>query len=73
MPDFLIFTEGANELLANGLPATCTFEPNGQGCPDDGNVCTNEACNGSGTCVHTNNTASCTDGLFCTGTDTCSG
>lgn len=26
MPDFLMFTEGANELLANGLPATCTFE-----------------------------------------------
>src|SRR3954465_6123311 len=26
MPDFLIFPEGANELLANGLPATCTFE-----------------------------------------------
>lgn len=26
MPDFLVFTEGANELLANGLPATCTFE-----------------------------------------------
>jgi len=26
MPDFLIFTEGANELLANGLPSTCTFE-----------------------------------------------
>lgn len=26
MPDFLTFTEGANELLANGLPATCTFE-----------------------------------------------
>src|SRR3954471_9497528 len=26
MPDFLVFTEGANELLANGLPSTCTFE-----------------------------------------------
>src|SRR3954464_5617148 len=26
MPAFLIFTEGANELLANGLPSTCTFE-----------------------------------------------
>lgn len=26
MPDFLLFTEGANELMANGLPATCTFE-----------------------------------------------
>jgi len=26
MPDFLMFTEGANELLANGLPSTCTFE-----------------------------------------------
>ena len=26
MADFLLFTEGANELMANGLPATCTFE-----------------------------------------------
>src|SRR4051794_41900184 len=26
MPDFLIFNEGKDELLANGLPATCTFE-----------------------------------------------
>lgn len=26
MPDFLMFTEGANELLANGLPATCSFD-----------------------------------------------
>lgn len=24
--DFLIFTEGKNELLANGLPATCFFD-----------------------------------------------
>src|SRR5439155_977727 len=37
------------------------------------NVCTDDACNGSGTCAHTPNTASCDDGFFCNGTDTCSG
>jgi hypothetical protein len=26
MPDFLMFNEGKDDLLTNGLPATCTFE-----------------------------------------------
>jgi hypothetical protein len=42
-------------------------------CTDDGNVCTDDQCNGTGSCVHPNNTGPCTDGLFCNGTDTCSG
>jgi len=42
-------------------------------CTDDGNPCTDNACDGSGACAATNNAASCTDGLFCDGADTCSG
>ena len=45
----------------------------GTACPDDGNVCTNDQCNGSGTCAHPNNTVPCNDGVFCNGSDTCSG
>jgi hypothetical protein len=26
MPDFLMFNEGKDELMANGLPATCSFD-----------------------------------------------
>ena len=42
-------------------------------CTDDGNVCTNDTCDGAGSCAHPANTASCDDGLYCNGTDTCSG
>ncbi len=77
-----------NDTCANGTcsgaPKTC---PAGQTCdPADGvcktclndgqcndsNPCTNDTCN-AGSCVYTNNTATCNDGLFCTLTDTCSG
>jgi len=40
---------------------------------DDGNVCTDDACNPGTGCSNTNNSAPCDDGLFCNGTDTCSG
>ena len=39
---------------------------------DDFNVCTDEACVGN-VCQYTNNVNSCDDGLYCNGTDTCSG
>lgn len=39
---------------------------------DDGDVCTDDACN-TGLCGHTDNTAPCDDGMFCTATDLCSG
>src|SRR5262249_55258559 len=41
-------------------------------CTADGNVCTDDHCDGAGSCG-VNNTAPCDDGLFCTGTDTCGG
>ncbi len=40
-------------------------------CTADTNVCTDDVCDGSGTCSHPNNTASCDDGVFCNGADTC--
>ncbi len=53
--------------------ATCHFKANGTACSSDGNPCTTDVCNGaSALCKHTNNTASCDDGVFCNGVDTCS-
>ena len=63
----------------NGTPgsccsSTCTFKANLTACTDDGNLCTNDQCNGaSPLCTHPNNSAPCNDGLFCNGTDTCGG
>jgi hypothetical protein len=51
---------------------TCDFDAPGASCTDN-NPCTDDACNGAGVCVHTNNTAPCDDDLFCTGADTCAG
>ncbi|MFN2376773.1 MAG: hypothetical protein ABR538_09565, partial [Candidatus Binatia bacterium] len=43
-------------------------------CADDGNICTNTACDElTGLCVSTNNTVPCDDGLFCTNGDACLG
>ena len=36
-------------------------------------MCTDDECNGTGTCLHTANTDSCNDGLFCNGADVCAG
>ncbi|MFN2427105.1 MAG: hypothetical protein ABR587_11740 [Candidatus Binatia bacterium] len=49
------------------------FEPTGTECIGDGNVCTDDECDGFGTCQNTPNTDPCDDGLFCNGTDTCEG
>ena len=51
------------------LPPTV---PTGASCTDDGNVCTDDVCDGGGSCSHPSNTAPCDDGLFCTGEDVCS-
>ena len=51
--------------------AACTIVSAGSACPDDGNVCTNDVCNGAGLCLHVNNTVACDDGAFCTVADTC--
>jgi hypothetical protein len=59
----------------NGISNDCPadgFKPATAACTDDGNVCTDDHCNGSGACVHPNNTAPCTDGNACTAPDVCS-
>ncbi|MFN2374985.1 MAG: ice-binding family protein, partial [Candidatus Binatia bacterium] len=49
----------------SGTPLVCT---------DDGNVCTNTACDElTGQCETTNNTLPCDDGVACTDGDTCGG
>ena len=49
----------------SGAPSACSPLPNGSAC-DDGNVCTANACNGSGTCVVTGPAMNCNDGHACT-------
>ncbi|HKQ63206.1 MAG TPA: post-COAP-1 domain-containing protein [Candidatus Polarisedimenticolaceae bacterium] len=47
------------------------FKPAGTSCTDDGNVCTDDLCDGNGSCAQVNNTVSCDDGNDCTAGDTC--
>jgi hypothetical protein len=56
--------------IADACPAD-GFAPAGSACGDDGNVCTDDRCDGVGACVHPDNTLPCDDGLFCTVEDTC--
>lgn len=50
----------------------CVYAP-GVKC-DDGNVCTDDSCDGkTGLCVHNNNKGACSDGNLCTNGDTCDG
>src|SRR5581483_4978999 len=65
--------DDGNTVGGDCCSATCTNEPAGSGCPDDGNVCTDEVCDGSGACTHPPNGFLCDDGQFCTVGDVCSG
>jgi cysteine-rich repeat protein len=60
---------------ANGdcCSAGCRLDPVATPCTGDRNVCTDDMCNGTGTCEHLNNTLPCEDGAFCTENDTCGG
>jgi hypothetical protein len=49
------------------------LDPEGTPCRDDGNVCTDDRCDGRGACVHPENAAPCDDEVFCNGPDTCAG
>jgi YVTN family beta-propeller protein/cysteine-rich repeat protein len=53
--------------------STCTFEPAGQDCDTDSNDCTNDTCDGEGTCQHLSvpDGTSCDDGNDCTDGDSC--
>ena len=56
-----------------GEPSVCNPEAASTPCDDDGNQCTDDECDGAGTCDHTNNTDPCDDGISCTSGETCSG
>ena len=65
---------GATE-TCNGVDDNCDgIVDNGGGtlCAD-GNVCTDDACNGATGCAHTNNASACDDGNACTTGDICLG
>jgi uncharacterized delta-60 repeat protein len=50
----------------------CSYTTAGTACTEDLNPCTDDVCDGAGTCG-TNNTLPCNDGNMCTGPDECSG
>ena len=51
----------------------CRSEPPGAACGSDGNVCTDDVCDGAATCTHAPNTVSCNDDNACTAGDVCVG
>ena len=53
--------------------STCTYEAAGSVCADDGNECTTDTCNATGTCVNSSvpDGQTCSDGDACTTPDTC--
>ena len=53
--------------------STCVPAAAGSACASDGNLCTDDECDGAGNCGHPNNSEPCNDFLFCNGTDTCGG
>ncbi len=56
----------------NETADTCDAEPAGTACTADGNVCTDDECDGAGSCG-VNNTDPCDDADVCTVGDACSG
>ena len=76
---FIGICSGTVVTFAESIPAAPeSAAAGGTACTDDGNVCTNDICNGSGSCTHPSNTASCDDGNACTVMDrvvrgTCTG
>ncbi|MFT4571687.1 MAG: cysteine-rich repeat protein [Hyphomicrobiaceae bacterium] len=51
----------------------CKFENAGGFCAGDGNVCTDDVCDGFGGCEHPDNNAFCDDGDICTAFGQCGG
>ena len=49
------------------------FDPAGGACTDDGNICTDDECDGVGVCSHPDNNDPCDDGFYCTQVDECLG
>jgi len=65
--------DDGNALGGDCCSASCEFEPPGGACGDNGNVCTDDQCDGAGTCDHRENQGVCDDGDPCTVADACTG
>jgi cysteine-rich repeat protein len=63
--------EDGNRQGGDCCSSICQFDPPGAFCSNDGNQCTDEACDGAGTCLHPNRTGPCDDGNQCTAPDEC--
>ena len=77
---------GKRTCSANGLSACDAATPAAETCDDidndcdgakdegtcdDGNICTDDKCDGANGCVNADNTAACDDGVTCTDKDAC--
>lgn len=51
--------------------STCGFDAAGTACAGDGNACTDDRCDGAGTCTHAFTASACDDGNDCTVNDRC--
>lgn len=65
--------DDGNTVGGDCCDATCSFEANGSPCADDANLCTDDVCDGAGTCQNLPNTDPCDDGNGCTANDSCLG
>ena len=63
--------DDGNALDGDCCSSSCKFEAVASSCPDDGDQCTVDMCDGFGTCSHVTSSGSCDDGQFCTVDDTC--
>ncbi len=63
--------DDGNTVGGDCCDATCGFESSGGACDDDANACTDDVCDGAGTCQHLNSTGPCDDASGCTVNDTC--
>jgi cysteine-rich repeat protein len=63
--------DDGNTLDGDCCSMVCAFEQAGSACADDANECTDEACDGAGTCQHTPNAVPCEDGDACSAGDVC--
>ena len=65
--------EDGNAAGGNCCSARCQLDPAGTTCTSDGNGCTDDVCDATGTCMHVPNTGPCDDGNACTLGDVCAG
>ena len=70
--DANVCTTGTTCDGTGGTVASCTGGTPALNC-NDNNPCTDDSCDAIQGCVHTNNTAACSDGNACTVGDTCGG